>query len=99
MEKHDSVDEMDRRILQILSVYKQLTLLQLRYELGGDDLPNERVTEEEILKRLESLRERGFVESLTKPEFVNRNSALLIYRLKTSDDALGDRGGGAGNPE
>ena len=90
MGRQKSVDEMDRRILEILSVYKQLTLLQLRYELCRVDLPNERVTEEETFKRLESLREEGFVQSLTKPEFVNRNSALLIYRLKTSDDALGD---------
>jgi hypothetical protein len=45
------------------------------------------VTEEEILNRLEFLAEKGFVERLTKPAIVNRNPALLIYRLKTSDHA------------
>jgi len=82
METPKSLDAIDQSILRILSVYEQLTPLQLWYEFGEDDTVKERVTEGEILSRLESLTARGFVERLTS-EGVDGNSAAAIYRIKT----------------
>ena len=82
METSKSLDAIDQSILRILSVYEHLTPLQLWYEFGEDDTGKERVTEGEILSRLESLAARGFVERLTS-EGVDGNSAATIYRIKT----------------
>jgi len=62
MEEHNVVDEMDRSILRILSAHDCLAPLQLWCELGEHDALKEKMTEEEILRRLESLTARGFVE-------------------------------------
>lgn len=62
MEGHNNLDPVDRQILQILSLYEDLDLLQLWYELGESDGSVERMTQEELFKSLESLRSRGFVE-------------------------------------
>ena len=80
----NSLDSVDQSILRILSVYEQLTPLQLWYELGENDAVKETVTEEEILNRLESLREKGFVERVTEAG-VDGDPAPVIYRVKTSE--------------
>lgn len=62
MERHQNPNAIDENILRILSLHECLTPLQLWYELGEDDGVKERVSMEEIRSRLESLREKGFVE-------------------------------------
>ncbi len=68
MEGHNPFDPLDRKILRILSLYKDLDLLQIWYELGESDGPVDRMTQEEVLSRLESLKSRGFVERFTEGE-------------------------------
>jgi hypothetical protein len=53
---------MDRVILRILSLYESLGLLELWYEIGEEGTQKERVTQEELLGRLEALHTRGLVE-------------------------------------
>jgi len=76
MGKMNSIDE---KILKVLSLYDHLTPLQLWYELGEDDLVKERLTEAEILDKLESLRARGFVETVKRAQAGGR-SGYLGYR-------------------
>ena len=82
METPKSLDAIDQTILRILSAYEQLTALDLWFELGENHTVKERVTEGEILSRLESLAARGFAERLTR-EGVDGNAATAIYRVKT----------------
>jgi hypothetical protein len=67
--------------------------LELWYELGEDDTVKERITEGEIRKRLESLRKKGFVETVAGAE----DSAPLIYRVKRSTDMEGHGEEGPGH--
>ncbi|MFX1555546.1 MAG: hypothetical protein ACFFBV_16600 [Promethearchaeota archaeon] len=62
MEGRNPLDTIDRTILWILSLYEDLDLLQLWYELGESDKAVERMTQEDILERLKSLKSQGFVE-------------------------------------
>lgn len=64
MEEHESLDTFDRSILQILSLYEHLNLLELWFEIGEAGTP-EPVSKEEILNRLQSLMAIGFVERVT----------------------------------
>ena len=82
MKARNSLDEVDQSILRILSAYGQMAPLELWYELGENDAVKERVTEGEILSRLESLTARGFAERLTS-KGVDGNAATAIYRVKT----------------
>lgn len=66
MEEHNYLDDLDRNILRILSIYENLDPLELWYELGECDPPVERVTQEEVLNRLESLRVIGFIERIIR---------------------------------
>jgi len=68
MKGHNRLDPIDRNILRILSLYEDLDLLQLWYELGESDATGEVVTREEVLSRLKSLRSRGFVERVEEGE-------------------------------
>jgi len=52
------LDSIERDILRVLSLYEHLTPLQLWYELGEDDTTVETMTEQEILRTLESLKKR-----------------------------------------
>ena len=79
----NSLDSINRNILEILSNYGQLTPLQWWYELGEDEGGEERVTEEEILSRLDALMAKGFVERITRPG-VDGDSAHAFYRVKSS---------------
>jgi len=64
MERHNPLDPTDRTILRVLSLYEDLNVLQLWYELGESDTPVERMTREEVLERLNSLKSQGFVEPM-----------------------------------
>lgn len=66
MEGYNSLDKVNRNILRILSLYDDLNLLQLWYELGEPDGLAGRRSGEEILGRLKSLRSQGFVECLVE---------------------------------
>ena len=68
MGKLSYLDQADRSILGILSTYGCLNLLELWYELGEHDPPLERMTQQEVLRRLESLKELGFVELVTEEQ-------------------------------
>lgn len=78
------LDSIERDILRVLSLYEHLTPLQLWYELGEDDTTVETMTEQEILRTLESLKKKGFVARIGETEADNE-SARPIYRLKTGD--------------
>jgi DNA-binding Lrp family transcriptional regulator len=78
MQTDNSLDTVDQNLLRILSVYEQLTLLQLWYELGEDDAVKERVSEEEVRNRLESLETRGHVEK-TVSEEARESATSPIY--------------------
>lgn len=95
MKRRNSLDEIDRSILRILSGYEQLTALQLWYELGEDDVVKERVTEEEVSSRLDSLMKKGFVETV-KEEGVDGDSGYIGYRIKMSTDVAGSEENGRG---
>ena len=86
MQTHNSLDKFDQNLLRILSVYDQLTPLQLWFEIGEDDAVKETVSEEEIRKRLESLEGRGYVEKAQDPE---TESAPPNYRVRTGGDTGG----------
>jgi hypothetical protein len=58
------LDPIDRTILRVLSLYEDLDLLQLWYELGESDKSVEHMTQEDILERLKSLKAQGLVESI-----------------------------------
>lgn len=90
MERAKSLDSTDQNILRILSAYLHLTPLQLWYEIGEDDGIKERLREEEILDKLESLRAKGFVERVTVAKS-SSDTRLLHYRVKTkaSGEGLG----------
>jgi len=66
MERLNNLDDIDRTIWRILSVYESLDLLQVWYELGECDPPVERITEEEVLSRLQSLEAMGLVQCITR---------------------------------
>jgi len=66
MKTNDALDDIDRHILRILSIYEGLNPVELWYELGECDPPLERVTQQEVAGRLESLQEIGLVERVPK---------------------------------
>ena len=68
MEGRSPLDPIDRTILRVLSLYEDLDLLQLWYELGESDKAVEHMTQEDILERLKSLKSQGFVEPIEKSE-------------------------------
>ncbi len=68
MEGRNPLDAVDRTILRVLSLYEDLDLLQLWYELGESDKSVEHMTREDILERLKSLKSQGFVEPIKESE-------------------------------
>jgi len=63
MEKCNHLEAIDRKILDIISHYENLSSLDLWYELGEcDDVKEMPVTEEEIVSRLRFLQNQGVVE-------------------------------------
>jgi len=58
-----SLTEVDRNILDIISLYGGLEFLDLWYEIGeADALKEHRMTKKELLIRLKSLEAQGYVE-------------------------------------
>jgi len=89
MKGNQSLGEVDRNILNIISLYGSLEFLELWYEIGEDDALKEHpMTKEELLMRLEFLMAQGYVER-------NMNSeesawwALKKERKAISDSILG----------
>lgn len=68
MEGRNPLDSLDRTILRVLSLYEDLDLLQLWYELGESDKSVAHMTREDILERLKSLKSQGFVEPIKESE-------------------------------
>jgi len=80
MEGDKALDVIDDTILHILSLYDHLTPLQVWYELGEDGVVGEKLTEAEVLDRLEALKVKGFLETVTKAQ-VGGRSDYRSYRL------------------
>jgi len=76
MEEGDSLDALDQCILKILSLYEHLNLLELWFEIGEASIP-EPVSKEEVLNRLHSLADKGFVERIN---FGNENIRWAFKR-------------------
>ena len=68
MEGRNPLDTIDRSILRVLSLYEDLDLLQLWYELGESDKSVEHMTQEDILERLKSLKSQGLVQPIKESE-------------------------------
>lgn len=66
MGRGEPLDNVDQSILRILSLYQGMDVLQLWYEMGENDTVKESLTEEEVLTRLRSLQERGWVDCVGK---------------------------------
>jgi hypothetical protein len=64
MKNHPSLDQVDQSLLEILSGYECLTVLQLWWEMGEAEAAA-KISKEEVLSRLETLETLGFVERLT----------------------------------
>jgi hypothetical protein len=63
MGKAKSLDAINREILRVLSLYEQLSLLELWFEIGEARVLGP-VTKEQVSGRLESLKAQGFVERI-----------------------------------
>jgi len=64
MNESEYLVKIDNIILDVISHFGTISLMDLWYELGeSDDLKEKPVTEDEILSRLEFLAARGLVKS------------------------------------
>ena len=64
MKKDKSLDKMDKIILDVISHFGTISLMDLWYELGeSGDLKEQPVTEDEVFSRLEFLAAKGLVKS------------------------------------
>jgi hypothetical protein len=82
MEGRNPLDPIDRTILRVLSLYEDLDLLQLWYELGESDKSVAHMTEEDILERLNSLKSQGLVETIKESEGVTRWALTLKGKVE-----------------
>ncbi|NIS63518.1 MAG: hypothetical protein GTO13_23380 [Proteobacteria bacterium] len=76
------LDPIDRTILRVLSLYEDLDLLQLWYELGESDKSVEHMTQEDILERLKSLKSQGFVKPIKESEGGTRWSLTVKGKVE-----------------
>ena len=67
MGKAKALDAIDQEILRVLSLYKQLSLSELWFEIGEARVIGP-MTKEQISSRLESLKGRGFVDRISLGE-------------------------------
>lgn len=67
MGKARALDAIDQEILRVLSLYEQLSLSGLWFEIGEARVLGP-MTKEQISSRLESLKGRGFVERISLGE-------------------------------
>lgn len=77
------MDTFDQTILRILSLYDHLTPLQVWFEMGESDLTKVKLIEAEVADRLESLRARGFVETIARAQS-GGHPRHLGYRVTSS---------------
>ena len=64
MKKDKPLDEVDKIILDVISHFGTISLMNLWYELGeSGDLKEQPVTEDGVLSRLEYLATKGLVKS------------------------------------
>jgi hypothetical protein len=82
MEGRNPLDPIDRTILRVLSLYEDLDLLQLWYELGEADKSVEHMTQEEVLERLKLLKSQGFVELIRESESAIRWALTLKGKVE-----------------
>ena len=82
MEGRNPLDPIDRTILRVLSLYEDLDLLQLWYELGESDKSVAHMTEEDILERLKSLKSQGLVETIKESEGGTRWALTLKGKVE-----------------
>jgi len=69
MKENQSLGEVDRKILDIISLYGNLGFLDLWYEIGEDDaLKEHSMTKEELSMRLEFFVAHGYVERIMNSE-------------------------------
>jgi hypothetical protein len=68
MREFNGLDRIDQLILRSLSLHRDLSTLQLWYELVGDAAGAQWITEEAILGRVEALTARGLVELVRQTE-------------------------------
>jgi len=69
MKGNQGLEEVDRKILDIISHYGSLEFLELWDEIGEDDILKEQImTKEDALERLDFLETQGFVERLLEEE-------------------------------
>jgi len=90
MKENQSLGEIDRNILDIISHYGSLEFIELWYEIGEDDaLKKHQMTKEELLMRLEFLETQGFVEHI----IISENSTQWVLRMRTLfiTDSYGNR--------
>ena len=64
MGKAKALDSIDQEILRVLSLYEQLSLSELWFEIGEARVLGP-MTKEQISGRLESLKDRGVVERIS----------------------------------
>ncbi len=82
MEGRNHLDAIDQTILRVLSLYEDLDLLQLWYELGESDKSVEHMTQEDILQRLKSLKSQGLVEPVKESEGAMRWALTLKRKFE-----------------
>ncbi|MBT3312085.1 MAG: hypothetical protein HN931_06225 [Desulfobacterales bacterium] len=90
MKENQSLEEVDRNILDIISHYGSLEFIELWYEIGEDDaLKKHQMTKEELLMRLELLETQGFVEHF----IISEESTLWVLKMRELfvTDSLGIR--------
>ncbi len=65
MKGNQSLEEVDRNILDIISLYGSLEFIELWYEIGEDDaMKKYQMTKEELLLILEFLETQGYVKHI-----------------------------------
>ena len=77
MKVTQNLEEVDRKILDIISHYRNLEFMELWDEIGEDDTLKEHIMiKEEALRRLEFLEAQGFLKSVTDDE------GMTLWALK-----------------
>lgn len=83
MKRYQSLEEVDRKILEIISHYENLAFVDLWYEIGEDDALKEQImTTDDALKKLGLLTAQGYVECIRDedgmPLWIIKNPPLEI---------------------
>ena len=90
MKNPPSLDRVDQSLLEILSFYKHLTVLELWWEMDEAGIAAE-TSKEEVLSRLEALGTLGFVERLTTGKGETRWAFVKKKREKPLSKKLSEQ--------